>query len=125
MVLDESKIVFIDEMGVNCSMRQRYGRSLVGLSPRKTVSTVRAKNFSVCAAMMKNKMLNFQISERAFNNEISGEYLEDLFTELNNIGLFNTILVMDNCPMHKVNSIRNQIEEAGHRAMFLPPYTPN
>jgi len=44
--LDENSIIFVDEMGTNCSMRASYGRSAVGTTPRKTIRAIRSKNYS-------------------------------------------------------------------------------
>jgi transposase len=35
------------------------------------------------------------------------------------------VVIMDNLPAHKAAGIRDAIEEAGTRLMFLPPYSPD
>ncbi len=35
------------------------------------------------------------------------------------------VVVMDNLPAHKVFSVRQAIEEAGARLLYLPPYSPD
>ena len=35
------------------------------------------------------------------------------------------VVVMDNLPSHKVSGIREAIEAAGARLLFLPPYSPD
>lgn len=35
------------------------------------------------------------------------------------------IVVMDNLPAHKVAGVRDTIEQAGARLLFLPPYSPD
>jgi transposase len=34
------------------------------------------------------------------------------------------IVVMDNLPVHKIAGVRQEIEAAGARLLFLPPYSP-
>lgn len=35
------------------------------------------------------------------------------------------IVVMDNLPAHKISGVREAIEKAGARLLFLPPYSPD
>ena len=35
------------------------------------------------------------------------------------------IVVMDNLPAHKVEGVRDAVEAAGARLLFLPPYSPD
>lgn len=35
------------------------------------------------------------------------------------------IVVMDNLPSHKISGVREAIERAGARLLFLPPYSPD
>jgi hypothetical protein len=46
--LDEDKLIYIDETGINCSMRLSRGRSEIGVSPRKIVRTQIAELFDMC-----------------------------------------------------------------------------
>jgi hypothetical protein len=74
MLIDVEKMMFIDEMGVNLSMRKRYGRAIVEESPRKSITTIRSKNFSVCAALKKSGLFNFLIRE--------GHFIPSLFSTI-------------------------------------------
>lgn len=124
ILTDENKIIYIDEFGISCSSRKSYGRSLIGTSPIKTVAAVRSRNFSTCAAMIKNRLLYFKTIDCAYNTEKYGEFLRDLLVTLNNLNMFNCILIMDNCPIHKAASLREMVEANGHTIKFLPPYSP-
>ena len=35
------------------------------------------------------------------------------------------IVIMDNLPSHKISGVREAIEKAGGRLLFLPPYSPD
>lgn len=37
----------------------------------------------------------------------------------------NSVLVMDNCAIHKMNALRVMVEGHGSRLVFLPPYSPD
>jgi transposase len=124
VVWDENKLIYIDEMGISCSSRRMYGRSLIGTSPLKTIAAIRSKNFSTCAAMHKSGLLYFKTYDTPYNTEKYGSFLGDLFLKLEERGLKNCILIMDNCPIHKAGILRESIEAAGHIMTFLPPYSP-
>jgi len=117
-------LIFLDEMGVNWSMRQRYGRSLIGTTPRKTITTLRSQNISICAGVSRRGLLNFKISERAFNTNTFLEFINELFAFFQAKTINNKIIIMDNASIHRNEAIRNLIEQNGHQLCFLPPYSP-
>jgi transposase len=123
--LDESRLFFLDEMGVQFTMRHKYGRSIVGTPARKIVTAIRSKNFSVSAIMSRNGLYHFEIQNRPYNSENYGWFLMELFRKFENDGIRNAILIMDNCPIHKTASLRTLIQAQGHSVRFLPPYSPS
>ena len=36
-----------------------------------------------------------------------------------------SILIMDNAPIHRKNVVKQLVEEAGHKVLFLPKYSPD
>ena len=44
---------------------------------------------------------------------------------MNKWPLLLSVLVMDNASIHKVNGIRELLEESGMRLLYLPSYSPN
>lgn len=36
-----------------------------------------------------------------------------------------SVLILDNAPFHRPNAVREILEAAGHRVLFLPPYSPD
>ena len=124
MLLSIDQIIFLDEMGVNCSMRRAYGRSLAGTTPRKVVRTIRSRNISISAAISRRCVLHFQTIPQAFNGDRYAAFISDLIEVLRRQGLHNQVFVMDNCSMHKVELVRTTIKDAGHTLLFIPPYSP-
>lgn len=122
--LDVTRLIFIDEFGVNCSMRKRYGRSIVGETPKKQVTTVRSRNFSVCAACKSNKLLYFEVKEGGYNGETYGNYLANLLQMLKTDNLQNQVIICDNVAFHKMAQIRELVKNNNHELFFLPPYSP-
>jgi transposase len=37
----------------------------------------------------------------------------------------NSVLVLDNCAIHKSDALRAVVEAQGHLLIFLPPYSPD
>lgn len=122
--MDANKMIFIDEMGVNCSMRRRFGRAPKGETPKKNVTSIRSKNISIAAAITKTELLYFKIREGAYNTEHFVLFINDLIEKLRERYLSNMLIICDNVPFHKSVIINNIIAENGHKLIFLPPYSP-
>jgi transposase len=122
--LDDSKVVFLDEFGVSCSTRQKFGRSLVGTTPRKQIRAIRSKSFSVCAAVCKKKILAYEVRESAYNRGNFISYLLHLLNILHEERMVGVTIIMDNCSIHKGDEIRDIIQNQGHELLFLPAYSP-
>ena len=104
-------------------MRLKYGRSLIGTSSRKIVTTIRSRNYSVCAAITKNRVLSFNVCSGSYNSERFCEYMRDLIAILGD-STEKYHIIMDNCSINKVQEVRSIIENSGHEIIFLPPYSP-
>jgi len=122
--LNEDDCYFLDEAGFNCSMRQSYGRSLIGVPARKTVRSIRSQNFSVCASICKTKILKFEIIRGAYNGNSFQSFVSGFLAYLKEECLMNKTIIMDNCSIHKVKGISSSITNSGHQLLLLPPYSP-
>jgi hypothetical protein len=71
----ETQFVFVDEFGVNISMRCRYGRSRVGTRAIHVVPNIRSRNISVCASMTVDGLLYFKAQDSAFNTASFCDYI--------------------------------------------------
>lgn len=120
--VDFNRMIFIDEMGVNCSMRKRYGRAPIGETPRKDVTTLRSKNLSICAAITYEELLFFEVKERAYNSDLFLGFIQNILLMLQN--KTDMILICDNAPIHKKDEIKIMVANHGHAILFLPPYSP-
>jgi len=121
---DGSDIYFVDEVGVNISMRSRRGRAPKGQAAVHVVPGLRSKNISLCCAMSKQGMLHYKKVCGAFNRVSFAEFLDDIFEKFREMRVTNRILVMDNVPFHKCTEVRQRIVDEGHRVHLLPPYSP-
>jgi len=62
------------------------------------------------------------VLDGALNGEIFRAYVEQILAPTLEPG---DILIMDNLSTHKVAGIRELVEKAGARIMYLPPYSPD
>jgi len=121
---DEDCLIFVDEFGISCSTRVKYGRSEKGTTPRKNIRSIRSKNISVSAAIMKNKLITFKIQDRPYKGETFLEFIQNLCGKLNSLEILTGKIIMDNASIHKGDRVRHFLEQKGFELVFLPPYSP-
>jgi len=118
-LLNEDRVVFADEMGVNCSSRLSYGRSVAGKTPKKEIRSIQSRNMSISAAMNKVGILFYKPIFQTYNGERFCEFIRNLLNILDEKGMVNSIIIMDNCFIHKVEGVRNLIISRGHTLVFF------
>jgi transposase len=120
----ESQFVFLDEFGVNISMRARYGRALVGTRAVHRVPAIRSRNISVAAAMTVNGIVLFSPRDTSYNGLSFSEFVGQVCERLRAGGIQSAVLVMDNAPIHRHQELRSIANSTGNLLLFLPPYSP-
>ena len=119
---DPSKLVFIDETGTATNLTRLRGRAprgkrLVGRAPFGHWKTT-----TFVAGLRNNAIIAPFAIDRPMNGEIFLIYVR---TCLVPALLPGDTVVMDNLPAHKVAGVREAIEAAGARLLYLPPYSPD
>ncbi len=120
--LDARRLVFIDETATATNMvrprgRSRRGRRLIGKVPHghwKTTTFVGALRCDGLTAPF--------VVDGAMNGRIFRTYVSRCLAPTLRPG---DIVVMDNLAAHKVAGVREAIEAAGARVVYLPPYSPD
>jgi hypothetical protein len=120
----QDRIVFVDETGLQVSMRMRQGRSKRGTSAQIKVKATREKTYSAAAALMKSGMVLYEVQGTPYNGLAFLAFMNTLMDKLNAEGKTGCYLVMDNVAFHRMVIIREAVEQKGHYLRFLPPYTP-
>jgi transposase len=123
--LDEVKLadlVFVDESGVNLAMSRRYARSLEGTRAYGERPDGRGKNVTMIGAISLEGFvasLTFEggTDSLAFQTYINQVLVPNLWQ--------GACVVMDNFSSHKVVGIKEAIEAAGAKLVYLPPYSPD
>ncbi|TXN40717.1 IS630 family transposase [Methylobacterium sp. WL30] len=120
--LDPDALVFLDETAANTSMVRRYGRA-----PRSDRCRVGApfghwKTTTVTAALRSSGLIATALLDGATNGEGFRAYVVETLSPALRQG---DTVILDNLPAHKVKGVREAVEAAGARLLYLPPYSPD
>ena len=114
--------MFLDESGVTTEMTRRYGRALRGERIREASPAGHWRTLTLLGAMTSEGMLASMTVESPTDGDVFRAYLDEvLCPQLRP----DQVVVMDNLAAHKVDGVRQRIEAAGARLLYLPPYSPD
>jgi transposase len=120
--LDPTKLVFIDETGATTKMARRYGRCRKGQRLMCKEPFGHWKTTTFTAALRHDRITAPLTLDGPMNGEAFRAYIEQFLVPTLKKG---DIVIMDNLPSHKVAGIREAIEKAGAKLLYLPPYSPD
>jgi transposase len=114
--------VFVDESGANTKMTRLGGRAPVG---ERLVTHIPHGHYQT-STLIAAVRLTGACAPWLFEGAMDGE----LFLAWVRQGLVPTLqpgdlVIMDNLATHKVTGVREAIEAAGARLLYLPPYSPD
>ena len=117
-----ARLVFVDESGANTKMTRWHGRSP---SDQRLVAEVPHGHYQT-STLISAVRLNGPCAPWLFEGAMDGK----MFLAWVSQGLVptlqkNDLVIMDNLATHKVQGIREAIETAGARLLYLPPYSPD
>ncbi len=116
------RLVFLDESGVTTEMTRRYGRAPRGERIREASPAGHWRTLTLLGAMTSEGMLASMTVESPTDGDVFLAYLDEvLCPQLRP----DQVVVMDNLGAHKVDGVRQRIEAAGARLLYLPPYSPD
>lgn len=121
-LLDPAKLVFIDETGASTKMARRYGRCPKGQRLLCKEPWGHWKTTTFTAALRCDGITAPLTLDGPMNGESFRAYVEQFLVPTLKEG---DIVIMDNLPSHKVTGIREAIEAAGAKLLYLPPYSPD
>ena len=115
-------MVFIDETWTATNMARSHGRCRRGERLRMGFPHGHRKTTTLVAGLRKTGM----VAPMTLDGPINGDWFEVYVRHV----LIPTlrpgdVVIMDNLSSHKRASVREMIEAAGARLMFLPPYSPD
>jgi transposase len=120
--LDPGRLVFIDETGTSTKMARLRGRAprgerLVGKIPHGHWKTT-----TFVAALRSTALTAPCVIDGPMNGNAFLAYVEQVLVPTLKPG---DVVVLDNLSAHKVPGIREAIEAAGAKLLYLPPYSPD
>lgn len=120
--LDPAKLIFIDETGASTKMARLRGRARRGRRCRAAIPHGHWKTTTFTAGLRLGGLAAPMVLDGPMNGAAFLAYVEQvLVPELTS----GDVVVMDNLPAHKVTGVRQAIEAAGARLVYLPPYSPD
>ena len=120
--LDPCKLIFIDETGASTKMARLRGRAKRGHRCRAAIPHGHWKTTTFTAGLSLNGMVAPMVLDGPMNGEAFLAYIRQVLVPVLRKG---DIVIMDNLPAHKVTGVRQAIEAAGARLLYLPPYSPD
>ena len=116
------RLVFVDESGANTQMTRLRGRAALG---QRLVAHIPQGHYET-TTLVSAICLTGPAASWLFEGAMDGE----MFLAWIRQGLVPVLhqddrVIMDNLATHKVAGVREAIEEAGARLLYLPPYSPD
>ncbi|KAK2459804.1 hypothetical protein APHAL10511_008236 [Amanita phalloides] len=124
---EAEQLVFVDESAVDCRTTYR-GRAwaIHGNKATRKAFFVHGRHFSILPALsLTEGILHCDIVEGAFDSNLFYTFISRLLDRMELFPGSNSVIVMDNCRIHKHPAILDLIESRGMRYEFLPPYSPD
>jgi len=120
--LDPARLVFIDETGTTTNMVRTRGRSRRGTRLVGRVPHGHWKISTFVAGLRCGEITAPFVIDRPMNSAIFLTYVQRCLVPTLKPG---DIVVMDNLKPHKATGVREAIEAAGAKLLYLPPYSPD
>src|SRR5271167_2655257 len=120
--LDPDRLVFIDESGISTNMARLRGRAPRGKRLVGKIPHGHWKMTTFVAALRSTALTAPCVIDGPMNGDAFLAYVEQILAPTLKSG---DIVVMDNLSSHKLPAIREAIEAAGARLLYLPPYSPD
>lgn len=106
-------------------MRRPYAWSLRGERACRYEFSVRGTKYSILPALSLDGIIHIEVVDKAITGDDFRRFIQGLLPQMNEWPLPNSVLVIDNASIHKVEGIREMVEERGARLLYLPSYSPD
>lgn len=120
--LDPAKLVFIDETGATTKMARLRGRAPKGERCLAAIPHGHWKTTTLTAALRVGGIAAAMVIDGPMDGDAFRAYAEQVLAPELSRG---DIVIMDNLPAHAVSGVREAIEAAGAKLLYLPPYSPD
>ena len=120
--LDPEKLVFVDESFATTNMARRYGRAPRVVRLRAPIPHGNRKKTTRVAGLRLSGVSAARMLDGSINGERFLEYVEQVLVPTLASG---DLVVIDHLSSHKSHPVREVIEAAGAKLLFLPRYSPD
>jgi transposase len=120
--LDKARLVFLDETGVATDLARTRARGPRGQRVIGKIPYGHWKTTTFLAGLRCDGIVAPFVVDCAMDGEIFLAYVEQFLVPSLKPG---DIVILDNLPTHKVAGVRELIENAGAKLVYLPPYSPD
>ncbi|SFA69431.1 Transposase [Poseidonocella pacifica] len=120
--LDPERLVFIDETWTATNMARSHGRCREGERLRMGFPHRHRKTTTLVAGLRKTGMVAPMTLDRPINGDWFEAYVRHVLIPTLRPG---DVVIMDKLSSHKRASVREIMEAAGAKLLFLPPYSPD
>lgn len=120
--MDLSKLVFLDESGVNTDMTRRYARAYKGTRAHGSAPLNKPTSTTILSSIRADGTTVPLIFSGALNREKFKEYLREYLLPTLKPG---DIVIADNLKAHKGDGISELVASVGAVIIYLPPYSPD
>ncbi len=115
-------MVFLDESGITVNMTRSWGRCVGGGRIHEGTPESRWQVTTILGAMSLDGMIATMAIEAATDRDVFLAYLDEVLCPRLQPG---QVVILDNLSSHKVAGVRERIEQAGAKVLYLPPYSPD
>ena len=120
--LDVSKLVFLDESGVNINLTRRYGCAI----GKERAHDYAPLNTPKSTTMLSSIRMDGSMIHKEFSGAVNREHFLDYVTNSLTPSLHSgDIVITDNLRTHKVDGVQQAIQSVGAQVLYLPPYSPD
>ena len=120
--LDPERLIFIDETGAKTNMARIRGRAKRGERCKSAIPHGHWNTTTFTAGLRLDGIAAPMLLAGPMDGDAFRVYVEKVLVPELNPG---DTVIMDNLPAHKVAGIREMIEAAQARLLYLPPYSPD
>jgi transposase len=117
-----ARLVFVDESGANTKMTRLRGRAWGGERLRARIPHGRYQTSTLISGLRLEGPCAPWLFEGPMNGEMFLAWVRQGLAPVLRPG---EVVILDNLARHKIRGVREAIEAAGSRLLYLPPYSPD
>ncbi len=123
--LDARTFVFVDETGIDTRLVRRYARAASGERAHGSVPFGSYERLTVLGALGVEGLLAPMVTTAATDTDVFLAYLDQVLIPELVAKKPGATVIMDNLKPHKVAEVKEKLEAAGLKLLYLPPYSPD